>query len=133
MQTATRWIYQSVLNILHAKGYDALTETHLSFFASLDCGQTQASKVAQRLGISRQAVYRTTTELQNQGFLTLETNPDQRNQKRIAMTDKGMQLVRDARDALATAEAEFVSRTGLTSIEVLRGWLDVDLGQPVSG
>ena len=131
MQTGTRWIYQSVLNILHDRGYDALTVSHLSFLASLDCGQTQASKVAKRLGITRQAVYRTTTDLQNQGFLTLETNPTLRNQKQIAMTTMGMKLANDARDALGMAEAEFVHRTGLNSIEELRGWLDVDLGVPL--
>ncbi len=131
MQTGTRWIYQSVLNILHRGGYDSLTESHLSFLSSLDCGETQASKVAERLGITRQAVYRTTTDLQIQGFLTLETNPAQRNQKRIAMTKAGMKLVNDARQALGMAEAEFVHRTGINSIEELRGWLDADLGIPL--
>ena len=131
MQTGTRWIYQSVLNILHRRGYDALTVSHLSFLASLDCGQTQASKVAERLGISRQAVFRTTTDLQNLGFLTLETNPTQRNQKRIAMTKMGMALVDDAREALVMAETEFANRAGLNSIEELRGYLDVDLGIPL--
>lgn len=131
MQTGTRWIYQSVLNILHRRGYDALTAPHLSFLASLDCGQTQASKVAERLGITRQAVYRTTTDLQNQGFLTLETNPAQRNQKQISMTQMGMKLANDAREALGIAEAEFVNRTGMNSIEELRDWLDVDLGVPL--
>jgi len=131
MQNGTRWIYQSVLNILHRRGYDTLTVSHLSFLASLDCGQTQASKVAERLGITRQAVYRTTTDLQNQGFLTLETNPTLRNQKQINMTKLGMELARDAREALGIAEAEFVSRTGMNSIEELRRWLDVELGIPL--
>lgn len=131
MQTGTRWIFQSVLNILHRRGYDALTVSHLSFLASLDCGQTQASKVAERLGITRQAVYRTTTDLQSQGYLTLKTNPVLRNQKQIGMTKMGLELVNDARDALDVAEAEFAKRTGLNSIEELRGLLDVDLGTPL--
>ena len=131
MQSGTRWIYQSVLNILHSRGYDALTLSHLSFLASLDCGQTQASKVAERLGISRQAVYRTTTDLQKQGFLILETNPEQRNQKRISMTNMGMELAVDARKALGIAETEFANRVGLNSIEELRDRLDADLGLPL--
>jgi DNA-binding MarR family transcriptional regulator len=131
MQTGTRWIYQSVLNILHCRGYDALTEPQLSFLASLDCGATQASKVAERLGITRQAVYRTTTDLQKQGFLTLETDHARRNQKQISMTKLGMKLVDDARDALGMAEAEFARRTGLNSVEDLRVQLDVDLGNPL--
>ncbi len=131
MQSGTRWIYQSVLNILKRQGYDALTVSHLSFFASLDCGQTQASKVAERLGITRQAVYRTTTDLQDQGFLSLDTNPAKRNQKQISMTTMGMQLVNDARKALEVAETEYVNRTGLSSIEELRRLLDVDLGLPL--
>lgn len=131
MQNATRWIYQSVLRNLHVRGYDALTEPQLSFLASLDCGATQASKVAERLGITRQAVYRTTTDLQNQGFLTLETDSVRRNQKQILMTKAGLKLVDDARDALGVAEAEFACRTGLKSIEELRDRLDVDLGDPL--
>jgi DNA-binding MarR family transcriptional regulator len=131
MQSGARWIYQSVLNILHRRGYDALTEPQLSFLAGLDCGATQASKVAERLGITRQAVYRTTTDLQRQGFLTLETDSARRNQKQISMTKEGMKLVDDARDALGEAEAEFLRRTGLNSIEDLRAGLDVDLGNPL--
>ncbi|KEJ89658.1 MarR family transcriptional regulator [Sulfitobacter donghicola] len=131
MQNGTRWIYQSVLNILHRRGYEALTLPQLSFLASLDCGQTQASKVAERLGITRQAVYRTTTDLQDQGFLVLEPNPLQRNQKRIGMTDRGMVLATDARAALSEAETAFARRAGLDSIEELRGWLNVDLGAPL--
>jgi DNA-binding MarR family transcriptional regulator len=131
MQTGTRWIYQSVLNLLHGRGYDALTEPQLSFLASLDCGATQASKVAERLGITRQAVYRTTTDLQNQGFLTLETDPTRRNQKQIVMTTAGMKLIDDAREALVMAEVEFANRVGLSSIEELRILLNVDLGSPL--
>lgn len=131
MQSGSRWIYQSVLGILRGKGYTQLTEPHLTFLASLDCGATQASAVAQRLGVTRQAIYRTTTEMQNQGFLTLEPDPVRRNQKNVVMTPAGMILATDARQALEKAETEFAKRAGFDNIEELRDVLNLNLDDPI--
>ncbi|WP_299031689.1 MarR family winged helix-turn-helix transcriptional regulator [uncultured Sulfitobacter sp.] len=108
-----------------------MTEPHLTFLASLDCGATQASAVAQRLGVTRQAIYRTTTEMQNEGFPPLEPDPVRRNQKSIVITPKGMILATNAPQALGKAETEFAKRAGFDNLDELRGILNLNLGDPI--
>lgn len=132
MLNATKWINQSVLRLMAAKGYSGLSEPHLNLLANLDCGITKASSVAQQMGVSRQAIYRTTNELQTLGILTLEEDPNRRNQKRIVMTDKGMQLALDARETLLDLEAELVNRLGRSEFTDLRAILEADWGEVMS-
>ncbi|WP_299417871.1 MarR family winged helix-turn-helix transcriptional regulator [uncultured Sulfitobacter sp.] len=108
-----------------------MTEPHLTFLASLDCGATQASAVAQRLGVTRQAIYRTTTEMQNEGFLPLKPDPVPRNQKNIVVTPKGVILATNARQALEKAETEFAKRAGFDNLDELRGILNLSLGDSI--
>lgn len=129
MLTATQWVNQSVLNLMAAKGYTKLSEPHLNLLANLDCGITQASAVAKQMGISRQAIYRTTRELQQMGFLTLEEDPQQRNKKRISMTKNGMLLATDARAALSQVEIELAKRVGNGGFKNLRATLAADWGE----
>ena len=128
MQTATRWVNRSLLSLMAAKGYTGLTEPHLNLLANLDCGITHASAVAQQMGVSRQAIYRTTNELQHLGILTLEEDPKKRNQKLIIMTELGMRLAVDARNVLADIESKLAERVGVAGITNLRTTLEAEWG-----
>ena len=133
MQTATRWVNRSVLSLMATKGYSGLTEPHLNLLANLDCGITHASAVAQQMGVSRQAIYRTTSELQQLGILTLEEDPKKRNQKLIVMTELGMRLALDARNVLNEIESELAERVGVAGITNLRTTLEAEWGDVLSG
>ncbi len=132
MLNATKWINQSILRLMAAKGYSGLSEPHLNLLANLDCGITKASSVAQQMGVSRQAIYRTTSELQKLGYLTLEKDTNRRNQKRIVMTEKGMQLALDARASLLDLETELVNRLGKSGFTNMRTTLEADWGEVMS-
>lgn len=132
MLNATKWINQSVLRLMAAKGYAGLREPHLNLLANLECGITKASSVAQQMGVTRQAIYRTTNELQKLGVLTLEEDPSRRNQKRIVMTKKGMQLALDARATLHDLEVELINRLGDSEFTNMRRALEEDWGEAMS-
>ena len=75
MINANQWISSSLLNLMRMRGHSNLTGAHLTFFSSLNCGLTHASEVARRMGITRQAVYKVTKELQRMDILRLEEDP----------------------------------------------------------
>ncbi len=127
-QQASRWYAFSVLNALTDLGYDGLTEAQINLFANLQCGSTYASAVALQMGISRQAIYRTTTELQKMGFLQLEQDSVRRNQKIIVMTEKGNQFANDARRVLEQVEQELAQRITPESVQTMRRALESDWG-----
>lgn len=135
LQTASRWVMRGLIAELKAKSYTGLTETHLVLLGNLDCGTTHASAVAQRIGLTRQAIYRTVKEMEAMGFLTLQDDPLRRNQKLVLMTTSGMQLALDARQALARLEETISHRIGKEAMAAFRdalqqGWGDI--GQTAS-
>lgn len=129
---ATQWISVSLLNLMKARGYDYLTSAHLTFFASLDCGTTHASNVARRMGISRQAVYKTTKELQKLGVLELLEAPDDRRQKVIVMTEIGEQIALNSRSCMAEIEDHLANQIGVDELRQLMASLEGDWG-PILG
>jgi len=129
---AQQWTFQGVLNLMAERGHAEFTVAHLMFLANLDCGVTHAALVARRLGITRQAVYRTTRELQDLDVLALESDAQRRNQKIIRMTPRGLQVVAVARACLDEVEAAIRERVGHRDFERLASILGRDWG-PVIG
>ena len=121
-------VSQSVLRRLHGRlhlrGYDRITEPHLVLFGNLDCGATHAAQIAQRMQVSRQAISKTLRELQWLGFVRLADDPARRNQKLVVMTEQGMRLAVDAREALHAIEAEMAVEIGAEAMTALRGALE---------
>ena len=128
LMTADQWLSASLLHLMRARGHDDLTGAHLAFFAFLECGLTHASDVARRMGISRQAVYKVTRDLERIGVLCLEADPTDRRQKVIRMTDRGDRVALDARASLEEIEKRLEERIGLVAVGHLRQALMSDWG-----
>ncbi len=127
-QTASQWVMYGLLSKLHARGYTDITESHLMLLGNLDCGTTYAAAIAQRMGVSRQAIYRTVRELQALDVLRLEDDPERGNQKLVVMTERGFRLVTQARAALGEIEATLDKRIGAEAVRGLREALENDWG-----
>lgn len=125
---ANQWMSASLLHLMKAMGHDDLTGTHLTFFCHLNCGITHASELARRMGISRQAVYKVTQELQRLGALELKEDPKDKRQKTICMTDLGERVALDARSAMEEVEAHLRIVVGARRFENLAQILRLDWG-----
>lgn len=126
--SANQWMSASLLHLMKAIGHDDLTGTHLTFFCHLNCGVTHASEVARRMGISRQAVYKVTQELQRLGALELKEDPDDKRQKTICMTHLGKRVALDARAAMEEVEAHLRTVVGAKRFESLAQILRLNWG-----
>lgn len=125
---AQQWTFQGVLQLMAERGHSEFTVAHLMFLANLDCGVTHAALVAKRLGVTRQAVYRTTRELQDLDVLALESDPQRRNQKIIRMTSRGFKVVSVARECLDAVETAIRDRLGQRDFDRLALILGRDWG-----
>lgn len=119
-----------MLELMHDRGHTELSTAHIAFYCNLNCGMSHASEVARRMGITRQAVYKTTRELQRLGALTLSMDPSDRRQKIITMTPLGEQIALDARECMAQIESHLRSRIGRENVELLYDVLSTDWGTP---
>lgn len=125
---ANQWLAASLLHLMEARGHRDLTSAHLTFFCHLNCGVTQASEVARRMGISRQAVYKFTQELQRLGALELQEDPDNKRRKTICMTDLGERIALDARAAMDEVEQHLRDVVGVENFESMAAILRLNWG-----
>lgn len=124
LSVATGAVLSDLRARLLACGYDGITDSHLVLFGHLDCGATHAALIAQRMGVSRQAISKTLREMETLGILRLAPDPDRGNQKLVVMTEAGERLATDARAALAGIEADLATRIGPEAWPALRNALE---------
>lgn len=120
LEAVSRSVIRRLAEQLQTKGHDLITEPHLVLLGNLDCGSTHAAQIAQRMGISRQAVSKTLREMQSMGYLSLEDDPARGNQKLVVMTERGRQLAITAREELGSIEAALSKQIGAREMVALR-------------
>lgn len=123
------WMTQSLINLMAKQGHGQITAAHLQFMNYLDCGDTHPAAIARRIGVSRQAIYRSTRELQNFGVLEMLPDPENGNQKIIHMTEYGNRVALDARQALDDIELELSQRLGAEDFAQLKTLLGANWGE----
>lgn len=108
---------------LRQDGFTGLTATQLTFMGELDCGVNQASELARRLGVSRQAIHKSVKDLTKLGWLKTDTHPDFGNQKIITFTIEGERMMSLARLHFADLDKLLEDRFGKQSLDALSAML----------
>ncbi|WP_316015627.1 MarR family winged helix-turn-helix transcriptional regulator [Roseobacter sp. HKCCA0434] len=124
LQSASQSVLSDVVADLRADGFDHVSESHLILMGNLDCGTTQATRIAERMQVSRQAISRGLRDLQALGLVVLRDDPTRGNAKIVTMTPEGERLALAARAALARVEAKLADRIGAEAVTALRGALE---------
>lgn len=110
---------------LQEKGYQDLSPAVLEFLGTLDCGVNVASDVARALGVSRQMVGKTVTQLSRAGYL--QQREATGRQKHIVFTDRGERMMADVRAFLAELDRELDDYLGTDTLaRTLRALLAID-------
>ena len=123
-----RWLDQRLLHELENAGWYGLTRSQSLLFGQLDAGCSNASQIANRIGVSRQAVNRTVHELMDAGYVTLSADSANAKVKQINLTRKGKRLMRDAGVVFANIEEQLQLTLGKRSLAQLRSCLQSDWG-----
>lgn len=92
-------------------------------FAQLRGREVKLSMIHREMGFSRQAAQQAVERLVAQGMITVEPLPDNKRDKRIAITDKGHRWRTIAAAQIRQIEAEISEAIGDEAKEQLRGYL----------
>lgn len=128
-----RWADKALRSRLAAKGWPEMTPAQSLVFASIDLDGTRPSELARRIGVSRQAVHQTITELVAVDLLTLTPDPADGRAKLAVVTDEGRRNIAAAQESLAEIEADLQTRIGAPAVAGLRAALSADWGSPDTG
>lgn len=108
---------------LARRGHDGLTGAQASAIAQLEAPGTRASVVAERMGVSKQAVSQFIDELERMGYVERVADPVDARAKLVRCTRKGLRYRRDVDAARGAIEKEMVPRLGQRGLSELRSHL----------
>ena len=102
----------AVLRHLRATGSPALRAAHQQVFENVDPGGTRLTTLAERAGMSHQAMGELVAELVEQGYLERIPDPDDRRSRRVRPTAEGRKLIDRGREYLDGVREEWERSLG---------------------
>jgi DNA-binding MarR family transcriptional regulator len=97
-----------------------LRPAHTKLFPHIDFDGTRISTVADRLGVSKQAVSQLCGELAELGVVALDPDPEDGRAKRVRFTRKGLEAIHHGLGVLAGIERELAAEVGGARMAELR-------------
>jgi DNA-binding MarR family transcriptional regulator len=130
---AVYWFDEGLQAHLEASGWPRMSRTKSMIMINIADGVTRPIQIAANLGISRQAVHLALDELQQQGLLIIEPDPQDRRAKRVGFADdqRGRDMRNDALRSLHRIEKVLQSRIGPSLYRRLREAMQADWRDPV--
>jgi DNA-binding MarR family transcriptional regulator len=97
VRTVERHMTNEISRRLQASGYKNLSARHLQVFENLDTEGVSIINLAQRAGISKQAMSKMVKEVAIEGFVDVVTDNRDNRVQLVNVTEKGVKLIVDIR------------------------------------
>jgi len=108
---------------LRARGHEGLSLAHTSLLANLDLHGTRITTLAERAGVTKQAIGHLVLDLEQKDYIERSVDPTDRRATIIRFTATGWQFLRDAYQVKREIEAEYSAMLGDEGMRVLRSLL----------
>jgi DNA-binding MarR family transcriptional regulator len=106
-----------------ADGYEDLRFNDGFVFQHLVDGPVTIGALAERQGISQQAVSKAIADLERRGYVERTPDPDDARARQVGLTARGLGAIAAARDHRAALGGELAHRFGPDRVEVARALL----------
>jgi DNA-binding MarR family transcriptional regulator len=130
---------------LAQRGYQDVRPVHDFAIRAIAAGADDATRLGQRLSVSKQAAAKTIAVLQERGYVTRDSDPLDGRRKRLQVTDLGFEVLRQGEEIFDELRDRWVRRIGRAELERLEkhlatlvggspvrldtpGWMTRDLG-----
>jgi DNA-binding MarR family transcriptional regulator len=117
---AQRNYSQRAFTKIGQRGHPGLSLAHMNLFPHLDLKGTRITTLAERMGVSKQAIGAMVAELEAKGYLRREVDPGDRRAAVIAFTEAGWRFLQDAYEIKREIEAEYAAILGAEGLNNLR-------------
>lgn len=123
------WFDEQLQVRLEAKGWGRHGRSQSLILANIANGETRASRMAENLGVSRQAMSQFLNELQESNLIEIVQDPDDRRARIVRFTPESEAIREDAKKVLRGMEEELRAAMGVKDFDALREGLRNFLGQ----
>jgi DNA-binding MarR family transcriptional regulator len=120
---AHRAFSERALRKLRKLGHTRLSMVHTTLLPHLDVEGTQATVLAERAGITKQAAGRVITDLEREGYVQRLPDPTDQRASMIVFTDIGRQFLVDAYQVKKEIEGEYTALLGAKRMQQFRNIL----------
>lgn len=125
------WFDDGLQAYMRTKGWPNTSRPQSMVMIHVVSGVTRPAELARRLGVSRQAMHVTISQMVDQDILELRDDPADGRSKRVEITVQGQRMRRDAQEAMRLMTAALEQRIGAGGVAALRGALGTDWGPPL--
>lgn len=109
---------------LRLKGHVALGLSHTALLANLDIEGNKMTILANRMGVTKQAVGKLVRELEEKGYVKMTESLEDKRAMCVVYTEKGWQFLQDAHEVKQQIEAEYMAILGKNNLHLLRTLLE---------
>lgn len=109
---------------LRALGHDGLSLAHTNLLMHLDTQGTRLSVLAERAGITKQAMGNLAGELEGRGYIERQLDPSDKRAVLVSFTPQGWQFLQHAHQVKLEIEQEYRSLLGDHNFALLRQLLE---------
>ncbi|GIJ50677.1 MarR family transcriptional regulator [Virgisporangium aliadipatigenens] len=127
---AVRAVNEQIIGRLAALGHPDVRGPHTAVFTNLDADGTRAVTLAQRAGMTRQAMSNLVRELETAGYLQVSPDPADGRAALVRLTALGEKFCNDAATVISQLGAEWAGHLGDPELEHLRRSLHALIAYP---
>jgi DNA-binding MarR family transcriptional regulator len=118
-----RAMTDGLMERLAARGHPEVRFPHGNVFQYLDDAGTRVSVLAERAGVTKQAMAQLVAHLEQHGYVERVPDPADGRAKLVHATDRGRDVFAIAREQMAAVEARLAERLGEAKLRRLRSLL----------
>ena len=113
------WLDEGLQARLHDHGWPDVNRPQSMVMTNIVSGIVRPSDIARSLGVSRQAIHSTISQMVKLGIVQLEVDPDDRRHMIVSLTDLGARMRKDAQRSMDALTAQIASRLGQDKFDAL--------------
>ena len=129
MFNAARRFEEQIHAVVRRSGFPDVRLVHLTLTRNMDLEGTRLTVLADRAGITKQAMGELVDQCQTMGIVERRPDPTDRRARRIVFTARGRNLVQVLTKAIGEAEADMSATIGRRSVTSMVAALHTYLGE----
>jgi DNA-binding MarR family transcriptional regulator len=130
---ASRIVNRHVVEGLQVRGYSGLRSTHTTLLSNIDLAGSSVTEAAERAGITKQAMGRLASELEETGYIQIETDRNDARVRVVRLTEVGSKLMLDSLDVMAELEDRYARVIGDKRLTAILQGLSAFVAQAEKG
>ena len=126
MMENVEWMEEEMINS-SKEDIHHLTPAEIKLFNTLRGSKKSISDLSRVMGISRQAVHKTTHRLREYGYIELTISPDNKRDRLVSITSEGVKFRERGAKIIREIERNLSKNIGRDNLELIRDLLEENL------